>query len=74
MNLHSTITAVVCIIIMCIAILIGLGQLLWIVFKEWDGVKALACILLSFITAYITISYMIVVVRDFIELPALLWE
>lgn len=74
MSIHSTITAVICIVILCVAVLTCLAQLVFMACHRWERLPLFASILSSFVIAYITISYIIVVLRDFTSIPQLFWE
>lgn len=75
-HLQSTITAAISILIFCLFILLGMAQLLWMALRvyEWNGLRAVGAILLSFMVAYVTLSHMVVVLRDFVGIPTLFWE
>lgn len=74
MNLYSTITAVISIIFMCLIALGGLAQLVFMACHHWNRLRLFSAILSSFVIAYITISYVVVVLRDFTNIPQLFWE
>ena len=62
------------IIIVCLLCLLCVAYLLWKGLQRWDGIRAVLCILSSFILAHILLSYFVVVIRSYYDYAKMFWE
>ena len=74
MKSYATLTGVCSILIVLCIFLYAKAVLLWLMLERWDGWRAIVWILLSFVTAYIAISYMVMALREYVPVPHLFWE